>query len=63
MELNHKLKTGRVVFLHVPADLSPDAIKHGADIAAAYIAALVDGVPTSSEASPSESDHVRMRVL
>ena len=53
LELNHKSKTGRAVFLHVPAEKSPDAIKHGADVAAAYIAALLDGMPTPGEDSLS----------
>ena len=40
--LNHKSKTGRAVFLHVPANTSLETIKDCADVAAAYTAALVD---------------------
>ena len=42
--LNHKSKTGRAVFLHVPAYTPPETIKNGADVAAAYFGALVDGM-------------------
>ncbi|KAL8791933.1 MAG: hypothetical protein Q9195_005509 [Heterodermia aff. obscurata] len=62
LELNHKSKRGKAVFLHVPADKSPEAIKKGADVATAYIAALVDGMSTSSEHSLSMSGHSRMGI-
>ncbi|KAI0192522.1 hypothetical protein F4808DRAFT_475482 [Astrocystis sublimbata] len=42
LHLKHPSKRGRAVFLHVPKDQSPEAIRVGADVVEAYIIALVE---------------------
>lgn len=54
VHLNHTSKIGKAVSLHVPADKSPEAIKLGADVVAAYITALVDGMSTQSNTEKFE---------
>lgn len=52
--LKHKSKEGKAVFLHVPADKSPKAIKFGAEVLTAYIIALVDQLESGATSEKAE---------